>query len=101
MRTVILGLLAAMLLPGQANVTYERLVNALKEQNNWLTYWGDYTAVRHRELKQIDTTNVKNLRLEWMFQAGETGAFETVPLVIDGVMYFTAAHGIAYALDAR
>ncbi|MGI8989799.1 MAG: PQQ-dependent dehydrogenase, methanol/ethanol family [Bryobacteraceae bacterium] len=101
MRTVILTLLGAILLPAQTNVSYDRLVNALKEQRNWLTYWGDYSAVRHRDLKQIDTSTVKNLRLEWLFQTGETGAFETVPLVVDGIMYFTAPHGIAFAVDAR
>ena len=41
------------------------------------------------------------LRLEWIFQTGQTGAFETVPLVVDGVMYLTAANGYAYAVDAR
>jgi len=83
------------------NVTYERLVHALDEQQNWLTYWGDYGAVRHRDLKQISTANVKDLRLDWIFQTGQAGSFETVPAVVDGVMYLTAANGYAYALDAR
>ena len=61
------------------------------EPQNWLTYWGDYGAQRYRALKQINTANVKDLRLEWMFQTGQAGAFETVPLVVDGIMYFTAA----------
>src|SRR5271154_4184284 len=83
------------------NVTPERLVNALKEQQNWLTYWGDYTAIRHRDLKQISVQNVKNLRVEWIYQTGETGSNETMPLVVDGVMYLTAGKGIAAALDAQ
>jgi len=87
------------LLPAQ--VTYDRIVNALKEQQNWLTYWGDYSAVRHRDLKQINTANVKDLRVEWIFQTGQTGAFEVVPLVVDGIMYFTGGNGTAFALDAR
>ncbi len=84
-----------------AQVTSERLVNALKEPQNWLTYWGDYSAVRHRDLKQINTANVKDLRTEWIFQTGQRGAFETVPLVVDGVMYLTAPEGYAFAVDAR
>ena len=83
------------------NVTYERLVNALKEQQNWLTYWGDYSAIRHRDLKQIDTANVNRLRVEWMFQTGRSGAFETEPLVVDGIMYLTIDGGGAAAVDAR
>lgn len=87
-------------LPGQ-NVTYDRLVHALSEQQNWLTYWGDYSAVRHRDLNQINASNVKDLRVDWMYQTGQAGSFETVPLVVDGVMYLTGPNGYAYALDAR
>jgi alcohol dehydrogenase (cytochrome c) len=77
-RVITLGLLAASMLAAQ--VTYERIVNALQEQQNWLTYWGDYSAIRHRDLKQIHTGNVKDLRLDWMFQTGLPGDFEAVPL---------------------
>ena len=99
MRLPILILIAAGWLPAQ--VPYERLVHAPSEPQNWLTYWGDYSAIRHRTLDQINTANVKDLRLTWMFQTGVTGAFEVVPLVVDGIMYFTAGSGQAYALDAR
>jgi alcohol dehydrogenase (cytochrome c) len=98
-RAVCLGLLAASMLAAQ--VTYERIVNALEEQQNWLTYWGDYSAIRHRDLKQIHTGNVKDLRLDWIFQTGLPGDFEAVPLVVDGVMYVTGGGGYAYALDAH
>lgn len=99
-RVLSLGLFLAGLAAAQP-VSYERLVNARSEQQNWLTYWGDYSAVRHRELTQIHTGNVKDLRVEWIFQTGQTGAFETVPLVVDGIMYITAGNGVAFALDAR
>jgi alcohol dehydrogenase (cytochrome c) len=82
-------------------VTSERIVGALNEQQNWLTYWGDYGAIRFRNLKQIDTSNVRNLRAEWMYQTGLPGAFQTTPLVVDGIMYFTASRSSAYAVDAR
>jgi alcohol dehydrogenase (cytochrome c) len=94
-------LILALAGPGHAQVTYQRIVDALKEQQNWLTYWGDYSAIRFRNLDQIHTANVRTLRAEWIYQTGVPGAFETTPLVVDGVMYFTAARGNAYALDAR
>jgi alcohol dehydrogenase (cytochrome c) len=103
-RTIIAFLLLGPAVFGQAGpgaVTFERIVNAQKEPQNWLTYWGDYTAVRHRDVKQIHTGNVKDLRVDWIYQTGQRGAFQTVPLVVDGVMYFTAAGGNAYALDAK
>lgn len=92
---------AVLLLAVRAEVPYERLVNAASEPQNWLTYHGDYGGVRHRDLSQINTANVKDLRLEWMFQVPKAGRFETVPLVVDGVMYFTAPDGFAFAVDAR
>src|SRR5215204_562769 len=90
-----IALAAAFQIEGQAQgqVTYDRLVNARKEQHNWLTYWGDYSAVRHRDLKQINTSNVKDLRLEWMYQTGVGGTIQAVPLVVDGVMYVTGGEG--------
>jgi alcohol dehydrogenase (cytochrome c) len=33
--------------------------------NEWPTYAGDYTSRRYSSLKQIDTSNVKNLTLAW------------------------------------
>src|SRR5215207_3078770 len=92
-------LLAAVSMPAQ--VTYERIVNQAKEPGNWLTYQGDYGAVRHRELNQINSENVRNLRVEWIYQTGISGAFETVPLVVDGVMYISGGEGTAMALDPR
>ena len=92
-------MLIAAALPAQ--VTYERIAGALKEPQSWLTYWGDYSAIHHRDLNQIDTTNVKNLRIEWIYQTGVSGSFQTVPVVADGVMYISAGEGLAMALDPK
>ena len=82
-------------------VSFERLASARREPQNWLTYWGDYQGTRFRNLSQIDTTNVARLRVEWIYQTEQPWPFETVPLVADGVMYFTAANGFAFALDPK
>lgn len=100
MRTGIVFLLAAFSVAGQP-VSFERIVNQKSEQQNWLTYWGDYGAQRYRDLKQINVSNVKNLKLEWIHQSGQPGAYETVPLVVDGIMYFTSANYFAFAVDGR
>ena len=92
---------AGLLCAQQGDVPYQRIVESAKEPQNWLTFWGDYKGVRHRTLDQINTANVKSLKLEWMFQVPVGGRFETVPLVVDGVMYFTAPDGYAFAADAR
>jgi alcohol dehydrogenase (cytochrome c) len=100
MRRCLLWICGASVLLAQP-VPYERILNAAREPQNWLTYWGDYGAARYRTLDQIGAGNVKDLRVEWMFQTGVPGAFQTVPLVVDGIMYFTTGDGSAYALDAQ
>ncbi len=82
-------------------LTEQRIVKALDEQQNWLTYFGDYSGRRHRDLKQIHTGNVAQLRPEWIFQTGQAGEFQATPLVVDGIMYFTSANAVAFAIDAK
>jgi alcohol dehydrogenase (cytochrome c) len=84
-----------------AEPTSEALVHAQQNAAEWLTYWGDYHATRFRKLNQITDRNVSKLRLEWMYQTDAPGAFETMPLVSDGVMYFTTPDTAVVAVDAR
>ena len=72
MRRLLCGLLAASFLPGQ--VTYDRLWNAAREPQNWLTYSGTYSAQRHSSLDQITRRNVGALELKWVFQVNSTAA---------------------------
>ena len=50
----------------QAQVTYERLLHADKEPQNWLTYSGGYASNRYSLLTQINRDNVKNLQMKWV-----------------------------------
>ena len=51
-------------------------------------------------MKQIHTGNVAGLAPKWMFPVAGSDRLQVTPLVVDGVMYVTAANE-AYALDAR
>jgi alcohol dehydrogenase (cytochrome c) len=99
MRTLI-GLVAPALLIAQSNVPYERIRDAGKEPANWLTYSRDYTGQRYSPLDQINTQNVGKLRMAWMRQANELDAFETSPIVVDGIMFISAPPNVVEALDA-
>jgi hypothetical protein len=66
-----------------------RLLNAGRDTKNWLIPGHDYTNQRFVTLAQINTQNVKSLALRWKFQTGIKEAFQTTPLVADGVMYIT------------
>jgi alcohol dehydrogenase (cytochrome c) len=81
--------------------TFERIVEAAREPENWLTYSGGYRGWRHSMLDQINSANAAHLSLQWVFQTGDLGQFETTPLVVDGVLYGTGQNDRAFALDAR
>ncbi len=69
-------------------------------QNNWVSFGQDQGGTKFSTLAQINTANVKDLKRAWTFHTGDkSGFFESTPLVIDSVMYFSAANGV-YALDA-
>src|SRR5579864_3529802 len=84
-----------------AQVTFERLVNAAKEPQNWMTYSGDYSGKRFSTLDQINLKNVAAVVPKWVYQTGATGKLETTPLVVDGTLYATGQDNRAFALDAR
>ncbi len=95
--------------PVAAGVTSSRLLAARSEPHNWLTYYGAYDGQRFSSLDQINTSNVRNLRTAWVFQAGVIGlvanpatySFEAAPIVIDGVMYVSGWDGYVWSLDAE
>jgi alcohol dehydrogenase (cytochrome c) len=84
-----------------AQVTLDRLLNAAKEPHNWLMYSGGYASHRHTPLAQITPANVGTLAQQWMFQGSVQGAWQSSPLVADGIMYLTQRPNDVVALDAR
>ena len=81
-------------------VTWERLLNAADEPHNWLMYSGTFDSQRYSRLDQIHNRNVDGLTLKWAYQIPEIDRAETVPLVVDGVMFVTEAPSNVVALDA-
>lgn len=82
-------------------VSYERLLSAANEPENWLTYSGRYSAWRYSALGQITTRTASKLAMQWAFQVADLGQFETSPIEVDGILYGTGQNNRAFALDAR
>ena len=85
-------------------ITYQDLLDGLKNPSRWLTYSGDFTGQRHSPLKQITPQNVHRLAAQWTFQAEGMvigRGFETTPIAIDGTLYITGNNNFAWAYDAR
>src|SRR5450759_1771712 len=96
---------APQLVPAHSATTHEitssRLVDAGKEPQNWLTYFGNYAAWSYSSLDQITRQNVKQIVPVWAFPTGELrGGLMATPLVADGVMYLMGPRNRVFALDA-
>src|SRR5215469_3038158 len=77
-----------------ADVTYERLLNAPNEPENWLMVHRDYDNSRHSPLTAINARNAKDLKPKFIVSIGGRatggtlrGKEESTPLVDDGFMY--------------
>ncbi|HJP49713.1 MAG TPA: PQQ-dependent dehydrogenase, methanol/ethanol family [Pseudomonadales bacterium] len=95
---MIAGLLLSVGATGQ--VSFERILNAADEPHNWLTYNGGYSSQRYSKLKQVTRRNVGKLELKWVLQNQIFGAWQSNPIVVDGIMYLTERHNDVMAVDA-
>jgi alcohol dehydrogenase (cytochrome c) len=85
------------------------LLNGLKNPTRWLMYSGDYFSRRYSPLTQLTPANVARLTAQWTFQTdlspfmstGRSGGLQSVPLVLDGIIYFAGTHNRVWAIDAR
>jgi alcohol dehydrogenase (cytochrome c) len=66
---------------------------------DWASYNGDYSGRRYSSLSEINLANLPQLRAEWVFHARNTSRLEVTPVVVNGMMFVTAAND-AFALDA-
>jgi alcohol dehydrogenase (cytochrome c) len=83
-----------------AQITYDRLLQADKTPNDWLTYSGSYKSWRYSGLDQINRDNAKNLKVAWVHQMVTSHRIEATPIVADGVMYVSEPPSNVFALDA-
>ncbi len=83
-------------LPG--SIAFERVREP--KPGEWPTYHGHLSGNRHSALRQIHAGNVAQLAPRWVFSIAGSQRLQVTPVVVDGVMYITAANE-AYALDAR
>ena len=90
---------------GAADPEIDRLVRG-PAGKDWVTNGGNLTNQRYSTLKQIDTTNVAQLRGAWMTRLKGSGAggkysFEASPLVKVGIMYVVTGNDDVFALNAK
>ena len=85
----------------RVSVSAADLATTTLPSDDWLTYSGSYSSLRHSALKQIDAGNVARLAMRWLHQFEDVaGRIECSPLVRGGVMFLTLPRGRVMALDA-
>jgi len=74
----------------------------------WPNYGNDPGGARFSEAKQIDRSNVSQLKVAWTFRTGaldekrdlnEKATFEVTPILVDGKLYLSTPWGHVLALD--
>src|ERR1700734_2126359 len=65
------------------------------QTTNWPYYAGDSRSTKYSPLDQINESNVKNLQIAWRWKSDNFGRtpdrnWEVTPLMVEGVLYFTA-----------
>ena len=65
----------------------DKLVEIAKSDENWPMTGKNYDANNYSPQKQINKTNVKQLRAAWSFSTGVLSGHEGTPLVVNNVMY--------------
>ncbi len=85
---------------GPGNVDGARIA-AASDNGEWLTVARTYDEQRHSPLDKINTTNVGQLGLAWMYEFDTDRGQEATPVVVDGVLYTTTAWSKVYAFDAK
>src|SRR5260370_28643985 len=79
--------------------------------DEWQFYGGNQDATRYSPLKEINRSNVAQLRRAWVYHTGELdlglqtapfqASFSCTPLVVNGVMYLSTPSSRVIALDAE
>ena len=82
------------------NVPFDRILNASREPQNWLTYSGNLASQRHSLLTSITPSNAGSLELKWVFQLRSLDRHQATPLVVDGTMYAIQSPNTVIAINA-
>ncbi len=83
-------------------MTASALINAAANGEEWLTYGHDYSETHFSPLTQINTRNVKRLKLAWsVVTDAPRGTVEATPLMHNGVLYGILPWDVMFAVDAR
>jgi glucose dehydrogenase len=77
-----------------------KYTSASSATSDWPAYGGQLTNQHYSSLTQINRSNVKRLKVAWMYDTGEEGGLETNPLIVGDTLYAYTPSQKVIALDA-
>ncbi|SKB30206.1 quinoprotein glucose dehydrogenase [Parapedobacter luteus] len=69
-------------------------------ETTWREYLGGPDRNHYSTLSQIDTSNVANLQVAWVYHTRDSGQVQCNPIIVDDVLYGVTASNFVFALDA-
>jgi quinohemoprotein ethanol dehydrogenase len=82
------------------DVTEERVLAESGKGVNWFLKGGGFDGSHFSPLGEINSGNVGELGLAWVSGIPAPDGISATPVVVDGVVYFSAAYSVAFAVDA-
>ena len=67
---------------------------------NWLAFGRTLNEQRFSPLRQIDASNVANLKVDWFIDLPDKSGLVSTPLVSNGVLYFIGSMNVVRVVDA-
>ncbi len=68
--------------------------------SQWPAFGRTFSEQRYSPLDQVNTGNVNRLGLAWTLDLDDVWDMATVPIEVDGVIYFAAGYSVVHAVDA-
>jgi quinoprotein glucose dehydrogenase len=77
-----------------------------KNYTIWNHYKGSPESIHYSSLTQIDTNNVKDLQVAWVYHTGDADTLHNSqiqcnPIIIDSILYGTSSQMKLFAVDAK
>jgi len=80
-------------------VTDDMLLNADKDQQNWLHYGKDYQMTRYSGLSQVNRDNVGSLKPAWNLSFGVLEGQDSQAVAVNGTLYVTTSFNRVIAVN--
>src|SRR5215213_6594148 len=69
-------------------------------KSDWPEYLGGPDRNHYSELKQINASNVSQLKVAWEYHTLDSGQIQCNPIIVNGILYGMTASTRPFALDA-